>query len=410
MDQTKYGLMKLLFSSFFFLFLFFVFPISGAALEKVNLYLFYSKTCPHCTTEKNFLEELRTKYSNLEIEMLEVTQNQSNSDLLFDVKNALGTENNYVPYTVIGKIGLTGYNENIANQIEHFIDKYSNEKSVDIVNAIRSGEDISKLLEEKEEPAKEEMIDEVKIAVPVLGKINPRKVSLPLLAVVMGTIDGFNPCAMWVLLFLLSMLIGIKDQRKMWVLGLTFLFTSAFIYLLFMVSWLKIAISITSIVWIQRMIALFALSAGIFNLYQFEKSKDIGCMIVKKEKRKKTVTKIKKIVSEKSFFFAILGVMALAVSVNFVELACSAGLPLIFTQVLALNELFSFDYAMNILIYIFFFLLDDLIVFFLAMITMRVTGISNRYAKYSHLVGGIIMILIGVLLIFKPEWLMFQFS
>ena len=131
---------------------------------------------------------------------------------------------------------------------------------------------------------------------------------------------------------------------------------------------------------------------------------------LKEEKRKKTLSQIKRITSESRFLLAILGVMLLAISVNIVELACSAGLPLVFTQVLALNNLTAFEYGTYIFFYILFFLIDDLFVFFIAMVTMKVTGISNKYAKYSHLIGGIIMVLIGILLFFKPEWLMLNFS
>ena len=96
-------------------------------------------------------------------------------------------------------------------------------------------------------------------------------------------------------------------------------------------------------------------------------------------------------------------------SVNLIELACSAGLPLVFTQILALNQIKEFSAFLYTLIYILFFLLDDLIIFMIAMLTTKVTGISTKYNKYSHLIGGLIMLLIGILLILKPEWLMFNF-
>lgn len=404
MDQTKFGKLK-----WIFLIVFLLCPISSHALEQVKLHLFYSKSCPHCASEKEMLKDLEKKYSNLSIEMYEVTQNPEYSELMDRVKKTLGTENSYVPYTVIGETGLTGYNDNIARQIEHFVERYSKEKSVDLVEKVKKEGYIPDYKEEDQNSNGKDT-EESSITVPVFGDINAKTVSLPLLATVMGAIDGFNPCAMWVLLFLISMLIGMKDRKKMWILGVTFLCTSALIYLLFMVSWLKIAVSITSITWVQRGIAFVALVAGLWNLYSFYKSKDAGCMVVGEEKRKKTLSKIRKITSEKKFILAILGVMALAISVNIVELACSAGLPLVFTQVLALNDLSTFQYALYILIYIFFFLIDDLIVFIVAMITMKVSGISNKYAAYSHLIGGIIMVLIGILLFVKPEWLMFQFS
>ena len=119
--------------------------------------------------------------------------------------------------------------------------------------------------------------------------------------------------------------------------------------------------------------------------------------------------RIKKYTSEKSFLLAMLGVMALAFSVNLIELACSAGLPLIFTQVLALNNLNALQYGIYIFIYLLFFLIDDIVVFVIAMKTFELTGISTKYTKYSHLIGGLIMLIIGLLMIFKPSWLMFNF-
>ena len=101
--------------------------------------------------------------------------------------------------------------------------------------------------------------------------------------------------------------------------------------------------------------------------------------------------------------------MVLAISVNIVELACSAGLPVMFIEILSLNNLSQFEELVYIFIYMLFFLLDDLIVFFIAMTTMQVTGFSTKYGKLSKLVGGILLLFVGLLLIFKPEWLMFNF-
>ena len=118
---------------------------------------------------------------------------------------------------------------------------------------------------------------------------------------------------------------------------------------------------------------------------------------------------VMKFTHEKSLLLASLGVIALAVSVNVVELACSAGLPVLFTNILALNEVSTEMSSLYILIYIFFFMLDDLIVFNVAMFTLKVTGVTTKYTKYTHLIGGLIMLIIGILLILKPEWIMFNF-
>ena len=101
--------------------------------------------------------------------------------------------------------------------------------------------------------------------------------------------------------------------------------------------------------------------------------------------------------------------MLLAAGVNLLELLCSLGLPVVFTELLSLNNIKGIAKIVYILIYVFFFLIDDLLVFFIAMKTLKIKAISNRYTKYSHLIGGIIMVLIGLLMIFKYEWLMFNF-
>ena len=131
--------------------------------------------------------------------------------------------------------------------------------------------------------------------------------------------------------------------------------------------------------------------------------------VVSKEKRKTIFKRIRKFTNEKSFVIAILGIMALAVSVNIIELLCSAGLPVIFSELLAINNISGSKAIMYDLLYILFFMIDDIIVFLLAVKTMDVVGFSTKYNKYSHLIGGLIMLVIGLLLILKPGWLMFNF-
>lgn len=388
---------------FLFLFiLFLMFIPSIKAEEKVNLYLFYGDGCPHCAKEKEFLSDLQKTYKNLEITTYEVWYDEDNSKLLDKVKNAFNNDSKYVPFTVIGTKVYIGYNDNIASQIESAVAYYSENKARDVVYEVINDIEVKDIVEDV-------ITDTNKFNVPILGNINAKDVSLPILAVVIGFIDGFNPCAMWVLLFLISMLLGMKDRKRMWILGLAFLTTSALVYLMFMVSWLKIALSISSISWVRVLIALVALIGGIVNLYSYFKSDDSGCTVVDDKKRKKMFKKIKKLTSEKSFILALLGVMGLAISVNIVELACSAGLPLIFTQILAINSLNPIQYWFYIFLYILFFLLDDIVVFTIAMVSLKMTGISTKYNKYSHLIGGIIMFIIGILLIFKPGILMFNF-
>ena len=371
------------------------------AKEDVTIYLFYSSSCPHCKSEKEYLATLE----DIEIKQYEVG---TYSKLLTKVNNKLGIKESYVPITIIGSDYVIGYSDEIKSQIDGMIDAYSKKEHCDIVDLIIENKDTSKCFEMNKGIYKKND----KKTISLFGKkieFNAKDVSLPLISMLIGFLDGFNPCAMWVLIFLISMLFNMKNKKRMWILGLTFLITSALVYLIFMTGILSIANSVGS--YFKYIIAIIALIGGMINLNSFRKSlnKDTGCQVTNKKQRKKIVERIKKILNEKHFLISIIGIMLLAISVNVVELACSAGLPTIFIEILSLNDLSNFEYGLYMILYIIMFVLDDIIIFVIAMITLKVTGISNKYTKISHLIGGIIMLIIGILMIFKTDWLMFNF-
>ena len=351
------------------------------------------------------MESIKDEYPNVDMVFYEVDTNEMNYNFYRKVMKETGINGTGVPFTMIGTDYYIGFGDGDGEAIVNSINKFlKSDGYIDVISRIKNEEDISQI-NYNSDPQNERKI-------PLLGKINIQNVSLPLVSIVIGLVDGFNPCAMWVLLFLITMLFNMKDKKKMWILGITFLVTSALVYLLFMLAWLKVALSFTSIKIIRILIALVAFVGGYINLRSFVKSlgKDDGCEVVDDKKRKSIISKIKKIVGEKSFALAIVGIITLAVSVNLVELACSAGLPLVFTQILAINNLSAFGYGFYMFLYILFFLIDDIVIFVIAMLTLNIKGISSKYGKYSHLIGGIIMVLIALLMIFKPEWLMFNFN
>ena len=377
----------------------------------VNLYLFYSNTCPHCEAEMELLNELQEDYDNLKIYKYEISEDE-NSLLLNKVSEMFDINVTGVPFTIIGEKTFFGYSEeNSKKKFIGAIEYYSSHGYIDKVGEYLGNElptyDINNNDITVDEYIKE--YGEYTFNIPFIGNVSTKDLTLPLIAIIMGFIDGINPCAMWVLLFLISMLIGMHDRKKMWILGSAFLITSAFIYFLIMLAWLNIAVVVTKIDIIRLVIAIVALLGGFYNLYSLFKTKENGCNVTTKKDRQKILERIKKFTSEKNLILSVIGVIALAISVNLIELACSAGLPVMFTQILAINNLTGIQYISYILLYILFFLIDDLIIFIIAVTSMKVSGMSVKYGKISKLIGAILLILIGILLIFKPEWLMLNF-
>lgn len=350
--------------------------------DKVNIYLFYSKICPHCQKEEKYFETLKEKYQDkINIYTYEVTENKTNNEIMKSLKKELKENNQGVPFTIIGSKTFLGYDESFNERIENTIDSYLNENTT---------------------------TDNI-YTIPILGKVEAKNASIILIAIILGFIDGFNPCAMWILLLLINMCISIKDKKKMLIVCLTFIITSGIIYFLSMLG-IGFILDLTTIAYIRNIIAILAIVLGIYNLYTYIKTrKETGCHVVKKEKRKTIITKINNILNNKNTLLMFGGTIILATSVNLIEMACSLGFPTIFLEILSINNIHGFLKITYLLIYILFYLIDDIVVLFLSIKAFEAKGISTKYNKYVHLIGGLIMVLMGVLLIFKPEWIMFNF-
>ena len=366
------------------------------ASSNPRLYFFYGQGCPHCAKQELFLDKLDQKYPNNKFERFEVYYNKQNQDKLQQIATELNVDVNGVPFTVIGDKYFSGFG-----------DESTTGKAIEmaLVEVLSETPKTESNLQTESGIIKTSTATSVTL--PLLGPINLKNYSLPALAVMIGFLDGFNPCAMWVLLFLISVLIPLKDKRRRWLIGLTFIASSAFIYFLFMAAWLNLFLFIGYISWIKIIIGTFAIGAGSYFLKDYFCNKEGACKVVDEKERKYFFNQIKKIIASTNIFSLIIGIVLLAFSVNLIELVCSAGLPAIYTHVLSLSNLNDIQYYFYLILYVLFFMIDDILIFVVAMKTLEIMGIQKKYSRYSHLIGGILMLILGLLLIFKPEWLMF---
>lgn len=376
----------------------------AASAEAATVYVFWGDGCPHCAKLEEFLERTLPRYPQAEVKRFEVWSNADNAKLLQKVASHLEVRGGGVPFTVIGDEAFIGYATGLSDA------KITERLSFCLANGCP--DETGKLIAGELAPPPPSGATSSPTAAPLildlpwLGPTNLARFSLPLITIILGGLDGFNPCAMWALLFLISLLLGMKDRRRMWLLGVTFIVTSALVYFLFLAAWLNIIQFLGYAWWLRVGIGLVALIGGGYSLHRGSQQK-VVCVVATDNRRQEFFERLKQLAQSRGLPLALLGVILLASAVNTVELLCSAGLPAVYTQVLALNPLPTWQYYGYLLLYIFFFMLDDLVVFFIAMTTLRFATGSSRYTRWSNLIGGTLMVLIGLALLFRPGWLMF---
>ena len=413
---------KILKIVFPFLFLFILIQ-PAIAQDKIDIYFFYGNGCPHCADEEKFLAKLQKDNKNIEIHDYEVWNNRENANLMAEVDKKMNLSLSGVPLAIIGDIAIKGYyNEAVTGKkIKDAIEYNTLNGCEDTVASILGTDNIIEQCTHHCDIGDNECrhdcgcsTDKQKVSstleninIPIFGEVDIKNISLPALTFLVAALDGFNPCAMWVLLFLISLLLGMEDRKKMWILGSAFIFSSGLVYFLFLSAWLNLFLFLGFVIWLRLIVGSVALGSGWYHLKTYWSNRDGSCQVINEDKRRKVFGRLKEIISNKNFLLSLVGIMLLAAVVNLVELVCSAGLPAVYTQVLTLANLPTWQYYAYLVFYIFIFTLDDLLIFVIAMTTLRLKGISSKYTRWSSLVGGILMLIIGVLLIFKPGWLMF---
>ncbi len=366
----------------------------AAAAERVDVYLFWAIGCPHCEREIAFLERVESVEPRVRVHYLEVSRDAANRRAFQAVAERLALEEPAVPLTLVGGSSMVGYatDETSGAELTRRIGECMAIGCPD-ATALQAG-------------GAQPMIP-LTISVPLLGEVRTADLSLPVLTLVLGALDGFNPCAMWVLVFLIGLLVGMQDRLRMWALGAAFIAGSAAVYYLFMAAWLNFLLFIGAVVWVRAGVALVALGGGFYYLREYLRDPGAACKVTAPESRRRVFENLRRLALESRFWLALAGIVALAFAVNLVELICSAGIPAVYTQVLALSRLPAWQYHAYLALYIVVFMLDDLIVFVVAMKTLQIAGMTTRYSRFSHLAGGVVLVAIGALLLLRPEWLMF---
>jgi len=420
--------LKIPFNRFLFLFLLliglsvlFFFPESTADYGFIDqnqnasivVHFFYHPGCQHCKAQMPFNAQLLANYSQIKF-VYHDTSIASESELLIKYYDDYGLPNESigVPSTFVGSNYIIGFDSadglgvNLRNIIDLEISKQFSNASNSSTNTSLVSNTTSGHSSTSSSVNHQSQLSDISIDLPFIGSLKPAEWSLLALSIVLGLIDGFNPCAMWVLVYLISIVISLKDRSRLWLIVGSFVFASGVLYFLFMTAWLNAFLFVGYFRPVTIFVGLVALGGGILSLKEFIQNPKgtLECKVSDADDKKKTISAINNLVNSPLTFATILGVIVLAFTVNSIEFVCSAAIPAVFTQVLALSNLSGLEYYGYIFLYVFSFMLDDLLIFGLAAFAVS-SEFGQKYAGYCHVVGGIIMFILGIVLVFFPSML-----
>ncbi|MBS3825952.1 hypothetical protein KGY58_05355, partial [Candidatus Bipolaricaulota bacterium] len=345
----------------------------GAAENKTVLYFFWMEGCSHCAKQKPFLKDLKKDYPSLEVVDKEVTSSNENLDLLKEMAKEYGQGSNrvLVPTTFLGEDVWVGFTEKIGDQIEEKVEYCTENQCINPLVKLKGEEAVSETSGTKSE----ETID-----VPFFGTVNLSSTPAFLSTAIIAFVDGFNPCSLWVLTFLLGMLIYTKSRKKIIIVGLTFLAVTATAYGLFILGLFSAFQYIGQLLWIRLLVAVIAFTFGLVNIKDYFWFKEGVSFTIPEGLKPKIADRFRNLTQKSRSLPALVGATFLmALGVTLAELPCTAGFPVVWTGILNTQGVSGATFGILFAIYMIIYLLDELLVFGTVSITLQSSKLQEEH-------------------------------
>jgi len=351
----------------------------------VHLHFFWTRFCPHCQEAVPFVYDLDQKHAWLRVHHYELTQSQANVQIYVEMAKLLGQEATSVPAFLFCGTMRTGF-----------------------ANAQTSG----RLLETDLLACKENAQGLVPSAgpaqpltLPLLGEIKVGQHSLPLLTLMIAGFDAFNPCAFFVLLFLMSLLIRSQSRARMAVIGGLFVFFSGLMYFIFMAAWLNLFFLIGSLTVITFAAGLVAVLIGLVNIKDYFYFGQGFSLSIPDHVKPRLFQKMRNVVESGRWPALVASTVILAIAANSYELLCTAGFPMVYTRILTLSQLSGTEYYLYLLLYNLVYIIPLLVIVSVFTLTMGSKKLSEREGRRLKLLSGLMMLGLGIMLMVAPDML-----
>jgi thiol-disulfide isomerase/thioredoxin len=345
-----------------------------------RLVYFWGLGCPHCAKAKIHLAALHQRYPALLITSYEVYRNEENLALFMTMAREIGSEATGVPTFFLGNQMHSGFSEETAGKLDREIERLSH-GAVMMESAATT------------------------LQVPLLGEISTAQLSLPLFTLIIAGLDSINPCAFFVLLFLLSLLVHAHSRRRMALIGSIFVFISGFCYFLFMAAWLNLFLLVGHLAGVTLVAGIVALLIALINVKDFFFFKQGVSLSIPDDAKPKLFERMRRLLRADSLPSLLAGTVVLAVAANSYELLCTAGFPMVFTRVLTLNSLSTSGYYGYLALYNLVYVIPLAIIVTIFTVSLGNRKLAEWEGRVLKLVSGLMMLGLGAVLLFNPALL-----
>ncbi len=355
----------------------------GHSGSDVTLYYFWSRYCPHCKEAKPFINELVNRYSWLQLKSYDLVGNKENQSLYVKMSSELGQPANSVPAFIFCGQMLVGYDKSET-----------------------TGKELETKILACHQKQTQQSVDKLeRFYLPGLGSMHYQDYSLPVFTLLIAALDAFNPCAFFILFFLLSLMVNQHSRLRMLLIGGTFVICSGLMYFLFMTAWLNLFLLTEELLLITATAGVIAVLFGLVNIKDYFYFKQGISLSLSDSARDKLFARMRKLTQSGNVLTMMLATVILAIAANSYELLCTAGLPMIYTRVLTLSELTNVQYYLYLALYNLIYIVPLFLIVLLFTLTLGRKKLTESQGRVLKLLSGSMMTGLGVVLLFKPEML-----
>lgn len=363
-----------------------------------DLVVFWGDGCPNCAAQEVWLAQVEQQYPDLNIVRYEVWFDEANKQLFEAEAQRLGFDAVGVPTTVSSERVWIGWSPQIEQDMSGAV-AVIERGDVPRAGVFGTPEAGSCVQGDSLCTSDDEGLT---ITAPIFGEITLNADSLLVSTLVIGFVDGVNPCSLWVLSVLLAIVLRTRSRRRVLAIGITFLSITTIMYGLYMAAMYSALAVVGFMGWVQVVVALVAGIFGVVSVKDyFAFGKGLSFSIRDKDKPG-IYQRMRKAASTKALAPALGATVVLAVGVSLLETPCTAGFPVLWTGMLHANGVGPAETAGLFVAYMVPFLLDELIIFGIAVATMRATKFQEKHGELLKLFAGVTMLALAGVMVVNP--------